>query len=817
MRDIIDNDLSTGNNEESSFNYKVIMFTVLNNWYWFVLSIALMIAGAWIHLRYAVPTYMVNSSVLINDESSNSGIDMESLGLLRSSRGGISSTVNKINSEIVVMKSRDMIEEAVLEIGLNISYFALGRMNNVELYNSSPIVVSIPVEEQKALSSVIKLQFKKSSDGGLDMIHCIGGDEEIVYKIASLPTSIKTTKGIINLSAPDFVSFETWGDGVIEVTIMNPKVVAGGYRGALTISSNPVTPGIIRLALVTTNRHRGIDFVNTLVDIYNRKTTAAKNEMVTNTTAFIAERLAIIDVELSSTEMEIENFKREAGTISIEGEAQYTYTKNKAYEEMLIEIASQQRLLSFFKEHVLDSKNKNSALPINIGVEDGGLSSLVTEYNAQLAERKRIALISSEKNPAMVTFDSNLEALYQSILTVINSAERNLELRQAEVKREAAKYDELLQNAPAQEREFLSITRQQGIKASLYLHLLQKREENALMAASTTNTARIVEETSSGGAPLSPNKNQIYMIALIFGLVIPAVVIYLVNFLRFKIEGSRDIERITKVPIVGAIPFLKELPSDKNSIVVIENQNDMMAEGFRDLRTNLLYMLPAGKKVILVTSTHASEGKSYTAVNLSISMALMGKRVVLVGLDIRKPGLNAILGTSSKQRGISSYLSGQTTDLMSLVEEMQPNFHVLYGGAIPPNPTELLSRETLPAALEILKANFDYVIVDTAPVGVVTDTYQFSKHADLSLYVCRANVTSKSDYELINTVAQSEKLPNLCTSVVGVDTSKRRYGYGYGGRYGYGGKYGYKYGGYKYKYGYSYGEDGNAKSSKRKK
>ncbi len=809
MRDSVDNNLNV-EEEGSGFDYKMVLFVIINNWYWFILSAFLALCGAWVHLRYTAPTYMVVSSVMLNDEKNSSGIDLESIGL--GSKSALSSSANKINSEIVVMKSRTMLEAVVSELNLNVSYRAKGRVLDVELYNSSPIVVSLAPEDMSKLTSSIVLNFKKNDAGGLDMSYMVG-ETKVVKPIQSLPTTVDTPMGHITLSAPNFVSFENWSeDSDITATISTPRAVAGWYKGSLTISSNAATPGIITLSSVTTNRQRGVDFVNTLIDVYNRKTASAKNEMVTNTSAFIAERLGIIDAELSTTEKEIEAFKRESGTISIEGEAQYTYSKNKAYEEMLIENSSQQRLLQFFKEHILDSKNRNSALPINIGVEDGGLSSLVTEYNMQLAERKRIALISSEKNPAMVTFDSNLDAIYENIISVINSVERNLEIRQKEVEREAAKYDNLLQKAPTKEREFLGIARQQSIKEALYLMLLQKREENALLVASTTNSARIIEETTASGVPLSPNKSQTYMVALLLGLALPAAIIYLVNFLRFKIEGSRDIERITNVPIVGAIPFLKEMPSDKHSIVVEENKNDMMAEGFRDLRTNLLYMLPAGKKVVLVTSTHAQEGKSYLSANLAISMALMGKRVVLVGLDLRKPGLNAIIGTSSKQKGISSFLSGQTTDFMSLVEEVQPNFHVLYGGSIPPNPTELLSRETLPVALEILKANFDYIILDTAPVGVVTDTYQFSKYADISLYVCRANVTSKSDYELINTVAESEKLPNICTAVVGVDTSKRRYGYGYGGRYGYGGKYGYRYGGYRYGgYGYSYGQKADSK------
>ncbi len=808
----IDKSLKMGDDLGGGINYKAILFTLFRNWYWFVFAIAIAVFGAWCYLRYTVPTYMVTSSVIIDETKNTNDINLESIGL----GGAATSSSNNVNSEIMMMGSRTMIRDVIAEMNFNVTYSAQGSINDVELYNSSPIIVSLPSEEMAKLNSKIELEFQKSDEGELEMLYRVG-DEEIIQQIKSLPTVVETPMGRINISAPNYASFDNWTVGsIVKAVINTPDAVAERYKESLTIAANSSTPGIVNFSFVTTNRQRGIDFVNKLIEIYNRRTAAAKNETVINTSNFIAERLQIIDAELSSTEKEIEAFKRQVGSISVEEEAQYTYSKNKAYKEMLVELASQQRLLNFFKEHLLESKSSNGALPINVGVEDVGLTSLVEEYNAQLAERKRIALISSEKNPAMVTFDTNLATIYENIISVINSVESNLKIRQAEIEREAAKYDRKLQNAPKQEREFLSITRQQEIKAGLYLLLLQKREENALMVASTTNSARIYEETVSLGGPISPDAKQIYMIALILGLIIPAGLIYLRELLRFKIEGRRDIEKITDVPLVGTIPYIKKMPSKDNSIVVMENKNDMMAEAFRDLRTNILFMLSGGKKVMLVTSTHPNEGKSYTSINLAMSIALMGKRVVVVGLDIRKPGINATLGTSSKQNGISSYLSGQTKDLLSLInkvplstdiisttDETQPCLYVLYGGPIPPNPTELLSRDTMATAIEILKENFDYIILDTAPVGVVTDIYQFSRYVDLSLYICRANVTHKSDYELINSVSRSEKLPNLCTAIVGVNISSQRYGYG--------SRYGYSYGGY------GYTEESDKKSKKRKR
>ena len=294
-----------------------------------------------------------------------------------------------------------------------------------------------------------------------------------------------------------------------------------------------------------------------------------------------------------------------------------------------------------------------------------------------------------------------------------------------------------------------------------------------------------------------------YLIALILGIGIPVGIIYLRDLLRFKIESRADIEKITDIPVVGDIPLTN---TEGHPIVVQENRNGLMEEVFRSVRTNLQYMLGEDQKVILFTSTTSGEGKSFSAGNLACSFAFMGKKVVIVGLDIRKPGLNKVFEISHKERGITQYLADpKQTDLLSLCQPsaISPNLFILPGGTVPPNPTELVARKSLDHALEILKEHFDYVILDTAPIGMVTDTQLIARVADLSVYVCRADYTHKSDYELINDLKRENKLPNLCTLINGIDMDQRKNGYYYGyGKYGKYGKYGY---GKKYGYGYGYG------------
>ncbi len=331
--------------------------------------------------------------------------------------------------------------------------------------------------------------------------------------------------------------------------------------------------------------------------------------------------------------------------------------------------------------------------------------------------------------------------------------------------------------------------------------LLQKREENAIMLAATANNAKIIDEPVAEGVPVSPKPKMIYMIAFVLGVGLPIGIIFLIGLTKFKIEGRADVEKLTNLPIVGDVPLTDE---SHGSIVVFENQNTLMSETFRNIRTNLQFMLKSGQKVVLVTSTVSGEGKSFISSNLAISLSLLGKKVVIVGLDIRKPGLNKIFNIPRKEQGITQYLSNQEKNLMEFVQssDVSKNLYILPGGTVPPNPTELLARDGLDKAIETLKKNFDYVILDTAPVGMVTDTLLIGRVADLSVYVCRADYTRKAEFTLINELAENNKLPNLCTVINSLDLQKKKYGYYYSY-----GKYGTYYGyGKRYGYGYGYGE-----------
>ena len=578
--------------------------------------------------------------------------------------------------------------------------------------------------------------------------------------------------------------------------------VAKGYCNSLSIAPTSKTTSVAVISLKNSSLQRGQDFINQLLEMYNRNTNNDKNEIAQKTAEFIDERIGIISKELGSTEANLESFKRDAGITDLTSEAQIALAGNAEYEKKSVENRTQISLVNDLRKYLRG--NEYEVLPSNVGLQDAALIGTIERYNEMLIERKRLLRTSTENNPTIVNLDTSIRAMKANVQATLEGTLQGLMITKESLDREASRYSRRISNAPGQERAYVSIARQQEIKAGLYLMLLQKREENAIALAATANNAKIIDEAIADDIPVSPKRPMIYLIALVLGIGIPVGIIYLVELTKFKIEGRADVEKLTSVPVVGDIPLTDEKNDKNGSIAVFENKNNLMSETFRNIRTNLQFMLDNDQKVILVTSTVSGEGKSFVSSNLAISLSLLGKKVVIVGLDIRKPGLNKVFQLSNKERGITQYLSNPETDLMELVQpsDVNKNLFILPGGTVPPNPTELLARNGLDKAIETLKKNFDYVILDTAPIGMVTDTLLIGRVADLSVYVCRADYTHKAEYTLINELSFEKKLPNLCTVINGVDLKKRKYGYYYGY-----GKYGKHYGyGKRYGYGYGYGQ-----------
>lgn len=788
--------------DEEKVNYQELLFRYIIHWPWFVASVLICLIGAWGYLYFQIPVYQVSASIIIKDDKKggNSGsADLENLGL-----GGVITSAQSIDNEIEVLRSKTILKEVVNSLELYITYYDEDEFPRQEMYKTSPVVVNLTAQEADKLSNAALIDMKLASDGGLD-VNLKVGLNEYNKRFDKLPAVFPTNVGTFGFTLRDSLS-NGQVEGQKEVrhisaVVSQPFGVAKGYQWALTIAPTSKATSVATVSLINTNIQRGQDFINKLMEMYNRNTNNDKNEVAEKTREFINERIKIIDEELGNTEEKLETFKRNAGLTDISSDAQLAVSGNAEYEKKRVENGTQINLVRDLAKYINNPLNEYEVLPSNIGLTDNGLTTQLERYNELVIERKRLLRTSTENNPMIINLDMSIRAMKANVKTAIDGTLQGLLIVKADLDREASRFSRRISDAPGQERQYVSIARQQEIKAGLYLMLLQKREENAIMLAATANNAKIIDEPVAEGGPVSPKPKMIYMIALVLGVGLPVGIIFLTSFTKFKIEGRGDVEKLTRLPIVGDVP----LTGEKNgSIAVFENQNNLMSETFRNVRTNLQFMLGNGQKVILVTSTVSGEGKSFISVNLAISLSLLGKKVVIVGLDIRKPGLNKVFNISRKEQGITQYLSNPEKNLMDLVQasDVSKSLYILPGGTVPPNPTELLARDGLDKAIETLKKNFDYVILDTAPVGMVTDTLLIGRVADLSVYVCRADYTRKAEFTLINELAENNKLSNLCTVINGLDFQKKKYGYYYGY-----GKYGKYYGyGKRYGYGYGYGE-----------
>ncbi len=792
---------------EEQVNIQEILFRYLIHWPWFVVSVIICIACAWGYLRLATPVYNISATVLIKDDKKGGGASMSS-ELEKIGLDGFVSSSNNVDNEIEVLKSKSLAREVVNNLGLFVTYKDEDEFPSRELYRTSPVVASLTPQEAEKLSAPMEVEMTLFPHGGMDALITVK-DKEYRKHFEKLPAVFPTDEGTVAFfESKDTLAVNQVKEGSkerhIKAFINRPFSVAKGYANSLSIAPTSKTTSVVVVSLKNTNIRRGRDYINKLLEMYNINANNDKNEVAQKTAEFIDERIGIISKELGSTEQDLENFKRSAGITDLSSEAQIALTGNAEYEKKRVENQTQINLVMDLQRYM--KGNEYEVLPSNIGLQDAASAGAIDRYNQMLVERERLLRTSTENNPAIINLDTSIRAMRTNVQATLDATLKGLQITKEDLAREAGRYSRRINDAPTQERQFVSIARQQEIKAGLYLMLLQKREENAITLAATANNAKIIDEALADDSPVSPKRMMIYLVSLVLGVGIPVGIIYLIGLTKFKIEGRADVEKLTLLPVVGDIPLADE---KAGSIAVFENKNNLMSETFRNVRTNLQFMLEQGKNVILVTSTISGEGKSFVSANLAISLSLLGKKVVIVGLDIRKPGLNKVFNIPKKEHGITQFLTNPTINLMDLVQssDINKNLFILPGGTVPPNPTELLARDGLEKAVETLKQNFDYVILDTAPVGLVTDTLLIGRVADLSVYVCRADYTRKAEFTLINELAENDKLPNLCIVINGIDLNRRKYGYYYGY-----GKYGKYYGyGKRYGYGYGYGEKHGSK------
>jgi len=824
--------------EESSFDIKTIFTLIVLNWPWFLLSMIIFVAGAFIYLRYQPAIYEVSAKMLIKDESNNRRgsnqmlANMQDLGFISNSTG--------IDNEIEILKSRILSYEAVKDLKLYVEYRSEGRITNPLIYKTQPINVDMTSEDLDELDkgSNGAVSFKLTKEGKTYYVKSVKEDE-FKGSFSSLPATVETPYGTLSftknlnlemskprhqINSANANSESGKTNTTYIITIKSPKAVAASYANAVTIAPTSKLTSIAQLTLRDQSPERALDYLKDLAEVYNRQANADKNEIAYKTEEFINSRLEKISDELGTTEKKLEVYKRSNNLVQIRLDASQTMSQANQYYGQLIEASTQLQILDDLRKFVEKPENKYQIIPSNVGMTDAASSSLIQQYNKTVLERNRLLASASANSPLVQTHTDMLDQLEVSIKEALRQARRTADIARQGVEKQYREFQSRVANTPEQERILTEIGRQQDVMSGLYLMLLQKREENSISLAATADKGRLIDEPAFGGK-VSPKNAVIMLAAFVLGFAIPLLITYLLQFLRYKIEGHEDVMRLTDVPIVADVAVANEDAKTAAGIVVHENKNNQTDEIFRGMRTNIQFMMKENDKVILFTSATSGEGKTFNAANLAVSFALLGKKTILLGLDIRKPALGRLFDIKDRTIGITSLLTKdhiEKADLKSQIRSsgVNVNLDLLLAGPTPPNPTELLARENMTNILQMLREEYDYIIMDTAPVGLVSDTFQIAKHTDVTVFVCRADYTPKSSFGMINALKKEQKLPNMCIVINGIDMSKKKYGYYYGyGKYGKYGRYAYGYGYGRYgRYGYgstygSYGSYGNYNDS----
>lgn len=793
--------------ETSSINFQTIYTAVILHWKWFVLSLIICMGCAMIYLRYKTPVYQAYAKLLIKDDDSR-GRGGKS-GVLTTSNLGIMSNSTGIDNEMEILSSLSIAQQAVRDLKLYVNYSLEGKVKDHLIYNSEPISVDLDPSHLEKLNYPISLEINRKGSSytvtGEYLNPTTGVNNSIEKTITSFPTRIDTKTGIITLQSNGDRGLLPEGRA-LKVTILSPKSVAAKYAGSLSVSQTSKTTTIAELVLKDESPQRAVDYLRQLAICYNRQANEDKNEIAVRTEEFINGRLEKINAELGSTEGSLEEYKKRNNMVELKMNAAQAVQNQDVYSQKLAEANTQMALLNSISEYLNDPSNKYQTLPSNVGLSDASATSLIDKYNDIVITRNRLLRSASESSPTVTPLTAQLDDLTSSIKRAMIQARKSMEIERNNIANMYGRYASQTNATPEQERILTQIGRQQDVKSGLYLMLLQKREENSISLAATADKGKLIDDPQYMGK-VSPKSSMIMLIALILGLAIPAGVIFIVNFMRYKIEGHDDVAKLTSLPILADIAVASETAKTKADIVVHENQNNQMEEVFRSLRTNLQFIMAEKEKVVLFTSSTSGEGKTFTAANLAVSFALLDKKVVLVGLDIRKPRLAELFEINDHQHGITNLLTQPDPTAADVKKQIlksgiSNNLDILMAGPIPPNPAELVARKSLDQVIDILKETYDYVLIDSAPVGLVTDTLQIGRVANATVFLCRADYTPKEAFGYINDLAKEKKLPNMCVVINGIDMSKKKYGYYYGyGRYGKYGRYGHKSG----TYGSSYG------------
>ena len=781
---------------QSALDFQTIYSTLILNWKWFLLSIVLCCALAVAYVKLAPKVFQSSTKILIkDDESKKSGGAAGAAAAAMSNLSlGFMSSSNGIDNESEILNSRYLVQQTIKNLKLYAEYRHGGMLVDTLIYSKQEVNVDMDTTSLKQLNAPMKLTITRK--GGI--YHVKGkyfkpidaetfekAPYEINKTLSKLPAQIRTKAGTLTLTQN--LGYELKEGTELMVEMISPFKASKEYFKRLTMNQTKKTANTIELTFNDESRERGVDFLNGLIDAYNYQANIDKNEIQKRTEDFINSRLAKISTELTGNDTNLEKYKQKNRMVDIGLNAKQAVLSSDQFDQELNKANMQVELLNEIGKYMDQPANKYQPIPTNVGLEDESATALIGQYNSLALTRKQLLHSASEDSPVVTPITAQLEDLMTAIKRAMFQARINMKIQRNSIADMASKYEKTIGVTPEQEKALTQIGRQQSVTSGLYLMLLQKREETSMSLASTADKAKIIEPAAFVDK-VSPKGIIALLIAFILGVAIPAGIIYLRELLRNKILGHDDVEKLTQLPIIGDIPTASANGS-KGNIVIQENKSNLMSEIFRGLRTNLQLAGDDKEKVFIVTSTTTGEGKTFIASNLAMSLALLEKKTIMVGLDIRKPRMAELFGIGDRHHGITNILANEECNWEEVKAQivasgMNHNFDLLMAGPTPANPGELMVRKSLKQTIALLKEHYDYVIIDTAPVGLVADTLQLSKLADRTLFVCRADFSTKSSFTYINKLDEQEKLPNISIVINDIDLSKKKFAYSYGfGKY----------------------------------
>lgn len=790
--------------EEEGFDIGKIISTFLSHWKLFVLCIILCLAGACTYLYFSVPQYRVTAKILLSDKDKGSFSSQADM----LADFGYQMGNSNVENEIEVINSMSVARGAVLSSGVYVSYTKLG-LKSLPIYKkASPVNVSVSPEVLAAMVAPINIYFTFEGEMPVKVRYEYVNEglginvETVDADIASFPYSLNTPAGVVVVEDMRDPS----GDGApvqgeLLVTVSQLEATARSYMSRLIVAPTSKNTSVAILAINTPVPAVGVDYLNAVIESYNNVTNDDKRQVARQTEEFINSRLALLRIELAEKEGHLARYKKENQLIDPKLDAPQVVQNKSAYVKQLEELDMMIKASKYLNDFVNNPANDMKVIPTTFGMTiDQSLTALINNYNREVVEREAVLLTAAEGNPLLISATARVRAMQDDLRAALKALDESLELQRQAIVSLVESYTGRFEMSPDIERELLALTRECNIKSELYVMLLQKYEENALSLAVTADNLRCIDAPTIAGT-VSPNKKMALLVALFLGFVIPAAYVYIRMLVMTSLTSVEDTMKLIKLPMVGTIPLLENIKERSNSIVIEKNVNNVITESFRSLRTNMQFVMKNSEgKVMLFTSTFSGEGKTFISTNMAASIALLGKKVLLMGCDIRRPRLAEVFGFSRNDEGLTSYLAADKKDVDILDRCIRKSgvlegFDLLPAGIVPPNPAELLTGENFDVAIEYLKTKYDYIVIDSAPVGLVTDTLIASRVADAVVYVLRLEYSHTEDVAFLNSTINEGKLKNVSVVINGDTLKKRIYG---NGRHRYTG---YGYGNYAYGYG----------------